>query len=258
MTDFTTTRRLAGSPTRGRPPRALLVLTAALMALGLGACAPGQPSRVDVPGIAASDPGLEDLRPPAEKTAENMSLLIISEEYGIHRLPETRTDPTGIRLLAHRARQSLPPASRSAPIKVHHLVIYENIQAQLRAGAVAVPGGAIGSAITSAVAAQPPTAAPAALGTSAPDRLGVATIAIDPAVFAETAEKEGRRGLYTKEENPRRAPVRVIYIDTDIGGRRVASRSLVRLDASPEPALGETLDRAIGNHLALYGAGARP
>ena len=226
--------------------RRALALVAALGALGLSACGTN-PSRLDVPGIAQSDPAVQDLRPASEKEAETFSFLIISEDYAIYRLAENRTEPTGVRLLAHRARQVLPQADRSAPIKIHHLVIYNNIQATLRRGAIFAGTGAIGSAI--ARAATPSTSL---VGE------GVATTVIDPAFFEQTAQAEAQRGRYTEAENPQKLPTMTIYVDAEIGGRRFATRTLVLDDGKDGTSLAGWLDRSITNHLALFVQARRP
>jgi len=48
----------------------------------------------------------------------------------------------------------------------------------------------------------------------------------EAAFFDNTAKKEHRRAFYTEEENPDDSPTHLIYIDTEMLGKRIASRCL--------------------------------
>ena len=188
---------------------------------------------------------IQDKRPPTEGQKATFSVLVTSEAYAIYRVTETATNPAAVRLLAHRAYEAFPQLADAPTITVHHFVTYANLQSQLRKGAW---GAALGGVIGAAIMSQP-----------APPVGEVLTTEIDPAVFDQTAAKEHRRAFYSKEENPKKASVNVVYIDTEILGRRVATRSLVPpLLKNPNPTLGEVYDLCIANHLALYKTPANP
>ncbi|WP_263261734.1 hypothetical protein [Pseudomonas sp. RIT-PI-S] len=82
----------------------------------------------------------------------------------------------------------------------------------------------------------------------------VLTTPIDSSVLDETAgDKEYTRAYFTEQENPHKSPVNVIYIDTEMLGKRVASRCVVPPIANkPNLFLIEAMDMCITNHLALY------
>lgn len=218
-------------------PLSIFCISAALLLAGC-TTAPIQP--MAVPGLEKSSTVvIEDLRPPTETQKEIFSLLITSEAYGIYRVMEAATNPTAVRLLAHRAFETFPELANSPKIKVHHFVTYANLQSQLRKGAL---GGAIGGALGGVLASQ-----------SAPVPGEVYTIMIDSAAFEQTASKEHQRAFFTKLENPTKAGVNVIYIETEILGRRIATRSLVPpLKNKPNATLAEIIDISIANHLAFY------
>lgn len=210
----------------------------------LAGCATGPVQPMSVPGLEKSNAvTVEDLRPSSEAQKENFSLLISSEAYGIFRVPESATNPTGIRLLSHRAYETLPALEKNPVIKVYHFVTYANLQSQLRWGAV---GGAVGGALGAALMSQP-----------TPPKGEVYTIQVDSSIFQQTATEEHRRAFYSEAENPSKTPVNVIYIETEMLGRRIATRSLVPpLKDKPHPTLAEVIDVCIANHLALYNEAA--
>jgi hypothetical protein len=184
---------------------------------------------------------IDDKRPSTEGQKATFSVLITSEAYAIYRVTETATVPTAVRLFAHRAYEAFPELASNPSIKVHHFVTYANLQSQLRKGAW---GAALGGAVGAAIMSQ-----------SSPPKGEVLTTEIDPAIFDQTAAKEHRRAFYTEAENPAKASVNVVYIDTEMLGRRVATRSLVPpLLKHPKATLGEVYDLCIANHLALYKA----
>lgn len=217
----------------------MLVIVCSLAIL-LAGCATGPVQPMSVPGLEKSNAvTVEDIRPSSEAEKENFSLLISSEAYGIYRVPESATIPTGIRLLSHRAYEALPALEKNPVIKVHHFVTYANLQSQLRWGAV---GGVVGGALGAVIMSQP-----------SPSKGEVYTIQIDSSIFQQTATEEHRRAFYSEAENPSKTPVNVIYIETEMLGRRIATRSLVPpLKDKPNPTLAEVIDICIANHLALY------
>jgi len=221
--------------------RKLLILCGIAAIITTGCAIPKAPP-LAVAGLETSAAApVEDLRPVSETQKEIFSLLITSEAYGIYRVPESSTTPTAIRLLTHRVHEKFPDFSKTAPIKVNHLVTYANFQSQLRWGAF---GAALAGPIGAVLASQ-----------SNPPRGEVYTIEVDSGIFQQTASDEHRRAFYTENENPSKTPINVIYIDTEILGRRIASRSIVPpLKDKPNPTLAEVIDICISNHLALYKA----
>ena len=202
------------------------------------ATAPIKPMAID--GLEKSNViTIEDKRPATEGQKTVFSVLVTSEAYAIYRVTEAATIPTAVRLLAHRAYEQLPELASSPTIKVHHFVTYANFQSQLRKGAM---GAALGGAVGAAIMSQ-----------SSPPKGEVLTTVIDPTTFDQTAAKEHRRAFYTPAENPTKTSVNIVYIDTEMLGRRVATRSFVPpLINNPNPTLGEIYDLCIANHLAQY------
>lgn len=214
----------------------------ALAVLALSGCATG-PSvpPPTFPGLEQSDKiTIEDLRPKSESEKEIFSLMITSSAYAIYRVADDATKPTGPRLLAHRAYEAFPELAGQPNIKVLHFVTYANLQSQLRKGvALGLLTGPIGAALIG-----PPTY-PAS---------DVVTTPIDSAQLEKTAgDEEHTRAYFTEQENPSKSPVNVIYIDTEILGKRVASRCLVPpVAGKPNLFLVEAFDMCIANHLALH------
>ncbi len=215
-----------------------VVFFTAVILLNGCATAPVQP--LSISGLEQSGKiAIEDHRPASETEKKIFSYLITSEAYGIYRIAESVTDPVGVRLLAHRAYESLPALEHDPVITVNHFVTYANFQSEFRRGAL---GGAIGGAIGSAIISQ-----------GSPAKGQVQTSQIDSSFFDQTEENEYRRAFYTEAENPDNAPVNIIYIETEILGRTITTRSLVPpLKDKPNPTLAEVIDLCIANHLALY------
>ncbi len=82
----------------------------------------------------------------------------------------------------------------------------------------------------------------------------VFTTKIDGTFFQATADKEYQRAFFTEADNPSKAAaLRVIYIETEMLGKRIASRSIVPpLTNKPRASQAEIFDICIANHLALY------
>lgn len=214
----------------------------ALTAIALTGCATGPTTPPPTfPGIEQSDKiTIEDLRPKSESEKEIFSLMITSSAYAIYRVADEATAPTGPRLLAHRAYEAFPELADQPNIKVRHFVTYANLQSQLRKGvALGMLTGPIGVALIG-----PPTY-PAS---------EVVTTPIDSAQIEKTAgDEEHTRAYFTEQENPTKAPVNVIYMDTEILGKRVASRCLVPpVAGKPNLFLVEAFDMCIANHLAIH------
>lgn len=219
----------------------------ALSALTIAGCASQPPvPPPEFPGLEQSDKiTIQDLRPHTESEKEIFSLLITSDAYAIYRVADTATKPTGPRLLAHRAYETLPELSKQPSIKVLHFVTYANLQSQLRKNSLLAGfTGPIG------VALMADKTFPAG---------EVLTTQIDSQSLDKTEGKEEyTRAYFTAEENPKKSPVNLIYIDTEILGKRVTTRCLVPPIASrPHLFLVEAYDMCIANHLALYRTLAR-
>ena len=208
-----------------------LCLTTALFITG---CATVQTPETNIPGIEkSSNVVIEDLRPISETKDELFSSFVFSEAYGIGRFAERDANPTGVRLLAHRAYEAFPELNKSA-IKVHHFVSYINAAAAYRKiAAGAVLGSMTAKGGNFAIGAQTGSnAAAAKLGDKADAGTAKAgevfTTQIDNAVFQTTADKEYQRAFFTEADNPSKATaLRVVYIETEILGKRIASRSMV-------------------------------
>lgn len=214
----------------------------ALAVLALSGCATG-PSvpPPTFPGIEQSDKiTIEDLRPKSESEKKIFSLMITSSAYAIYRVSDDATKPTGPRLLAHRAYEAFPELAGQPSIKVLHFVTYANLQSQLRKSVtLGVLTGPIGAAL---------------IGTPTYPASDVVTTPVDSAQLERTAgDEEHTRAYFTEQENPSKSPVNVIYIDTEILGKRVASRCLVPpVAGKPSLFLVEAFDMCIANHLALH------
>lgn len=229
-------------------------------ALFMTGCASVQTNETSISGIEkSSNVVIEDLRPVSETKDELFSSFVFSEAYGISRFAERDANPTGMRLLSHRAYEAFPELNKSA-FKVHHFVSYFNAAAAYRR----IAAGAALSSMTGqsgnfAIGAQAGSnAAGARLSDKADSAIAKAgevfTTQIDGSVFKNTVDKEHQRAFYTQAENPSKATaLRVIYIETEILGKRIASRSLVPpLTGKPQVTHAEVLDICIANHLALY------
>jgi hypothetical protein len=186
-------------------------IAALLLPILLSACA------ITPPKVAVNDLGksqvvaFQDAHPAEENKREVFSYLITSERYGIFRLGDISTDPSAMRLLQHRVYEHF---GDSAPInvKVHHFVVYQNMQGSLRAGALGSVFGAVGAMIASS---------------SVNNNLGGSVSSVDPAVFASTAgDNEWKRGLSTTQENPNNGASFVTWLDVEINGKRVFVRGV--------------------------------
>ncbi|MGY2167422.1 hypothetical protein [Pseudomonas gingeri] len=201
----------------------------------------------EFPGLDQSSKiTVQDLRPRSEGEKETFSLLTTSSAFAIYRVADDATKPTGPRLLAHRAYEKFPELSNQPTIKVLHFVTYANLQSHLRkTGFLAGLTGPIGVALFA------DKEFPAG---------EVLTTQIDGQQLEKTAgDEEYTRAYFSEEENPKKAPVNVIYIDTEMLGKRVTTRCLVPPVANkPHLFLVEAYDMCIANHLALYGNGGAP
>ena len=243
-------------------PQHMKLLTTLCLAttLFMTGCATVQTAPMTIPGIEkSSSVVIEDLRPVSETKDELFSSFVFSEAYGISRFAERDSNPTGMRLLSHRAYEAFPELNKSA-FKVHHFVSYFNATAMYRKIAAGVALNSMtGQGGNFAIGAQ---AGSNAAGSRLSDKADIATAKagevfttqIDGSIFQKTADKEHQRAFYTQAENPSKASaLRVIYIETEILGKRIATRSIVPpLTNKPQVTHAEVLDICIANHLALY------
>lgn len=213
-----------------------------LLSLMCAACAPVT-TKVNVPDIAKSDSlSVSDVRPASERENKIFSLLITSKEYGIIRTGDVRLSPSPVRLLQHQAFQKFSAADRLPNVTVYHFVIYQNMKSQLRSGAIgAGVGGMVGALIGNAIGSHDKSSQ---------------TQVIDEKTF-DSVPEEYQHGLYTSTENPDKASVYIVYVDTDIDGKRVFSRTIASMqkhgDQNP---LVDAVQLAIKNHLGNYDGGA--
>lgn len=206
----------------------------------LSACAP-QIVKHDLAGPAGTAVvPVRDLRPANEKKEEIFSLMITSSGYGIYRKGDASLDPTMQAAFGHKAMQKLgAPAMKDATI--HHMVVYMNLQSELRRGAV---GAGFGGMIGSLIATAGMTGANLSQGLA------------DRAKF-EGVKDEYERAFYTEAENPKKGSVFVVYIDAEIAGRRTFTRTMAAT-VGPEGSVPYVLavDSAIAYWLQQHEAAA--
>jgi hypothetical protein len=217
-------------------------LLIALLAVTCAACAPVV-TKVNIPDIGKSDAvQLTDMRPPSEKEHEIFSLLVTSKEYGIWRVGDVQLAPPPLKLLQYEFAKQ-PNAGNATPkVVVRHFVVYANMQSQLRRGAVGAGiGGVIGGLIGNAIANHGENAL---------------TSNVDEQAFDAMATEEYKRGLFTAAEDPNKASVFIVYIDTEINGVRVFTRTIAPAIAKKggQPPLADAVELAIRNQLAKYGS----
>jgi hypothetical protein len=206
----------------------------------LSGCATQQVVPLNVHGIERSEQvRLQDLRPPSEKQGEIFSLLLTSDAYAIYRIAEDASAPPAIRFLQHRAFEALGTRMKPLEIKIHHLVVYRNMQSEFRRGAIGVGlGGVLGGVIGANTVTDPS---------------GIVNSLADPNAFNALQEAEFKRALYSSEENPGRGSVHIVYLESEINGKRVFTRTLAPTKVKEgENALFNVLEAATKYHLAQY------
>ena len=218
-------------------------LIAVFLMLGCTACAPVT-TKVNVPDIAKSDSlSVSDMRPASEKDKKIFSLLITSKEYGIIRAGDATLSPPPARLLQHQVYEKFNVGGQLPKVVVYHFVIYENLKSQFRSGAIGgAIGGMVGGLVGNALASHDAMAQ---------------TELVNEQVFDGSSNDGYQRGLYTDTENPKKASVYIVYIDTDIDGKRVLTRTVAPImKHGDQDSLVNAVQLAIKNHLADYGASA--
>lgn len=215
-------------------------LLVALLTLTCAACAPAV-TKVNIPDIGKSDSvQVSDLRPATEREHKIFSLMITSKQYGIWRVGDTQLSPSPVRLLQYEIAKEPNTGNTSPKVVVRHFVVYANMQSQLRHGAVGAGlGGALGAMIGNAMANHGEDAQ---------------TSIVDEQAFDAMGADEYKRGLYTQAEDPKKASVFIVYLDTEIDGVRVFTRTIA--SATPkegsQPPLVDAVQLAIRNQLAKY------
>jgi hypothetical protein len=213
---------------------------AILLSMLCAACTPVV-TKVNVPDMAKSDSlSVRDVRPDNEKDRKLFSLLVSSKEYGIFREGDARLSPSPTRLLQHQVFEKFNVSGELPKVDVYHFVVYSNMKSKLRSNAVfAGIGGILGGLAANAAATH---VAMASTGT------------VDEKMFDNwSGDNEYQRALFTEAENPTRAPVYIIYIDTDIDGKRVLTRTVSSIEQQGgESSLVTAVQLAITNHLGHY------
>jgi hypothetical protein len=194
-------------------------------------------SVVKVDGLERSDAvPAQDLRPEIEKQGERYSISVSNPAYGLYRLPDTDMTPTATRLLRHRAFEKFGPTEA---VKIHHLVVYRNAQAELRQFAIST-----GMATAGYVTAIKPAVV---------DTLGIGSAQINGASFETSASQDYQRASYSSAENPTRASVNIVFIETEIKGQRVFTRTLAPMKIKGvDDTLAAAVEAAIKFNLAQY------
>lgn len=216
----------------------------AVLALACAGCAPVV-TKVNVANIAKSDAlHVTDQRPTSEKESKIFSLLITSKEYGVMRAGDVHLSPGPVRLLQHQVYEKFAAEGGTHAVTVYHFVIYENMRSQLRSGAVGAGlGGVLGGVVGNSIANHDASSQ---------------TRVVDEMSFNSISE-EYLRGQYDVTENPDKASVFIVYVDTDIDGKKVFTRTVASMkphgDVSP---LADAVDLAIKNHLSHYDTPAAP
>lgn len=213
-----------------------------VLALACAACAPVV-TKVNVPDIAKSEAvAVTDMRPATEKEKKIFSLMITSKQYGIWRVGDARLSPPPVKLLRYQIAKQSNAGDTPPKLTVYHFVVYENMKSQLRHGAVGAGlGGVVGALIGDATAAR---------------KEASQTTLVDANAFDNTKD-EYTRGLYTQTEDPNKASVFIIYLDTGINGKRIFTRTIAA--ASPQgkqDPLVDAVQLAIRNQLARYASDA--
>ncbi len=210
------------------------------LALSVGLLA-GCATPAPVPSIAVSKLDesatlrVTDLRPAKESVQEGFSYLVFNKAYGKFRIAPTEVQPAPVRLLQHRIYEALPADRRAGEVKLHHFVVYMNMEAMGKGVAAGAVGGLVGAALAEA---NPTKVQPGSI--SATDR-----IAFD----AATGENEWMRALYTIEENPSHQVCHIVYIETELDGKRVFSRTLVQAKGAGNAPLVNAIDESTRKHV---------
>ncbi|MBX2857176.1 MAG: hypothetical protein KTR17_00820 [Cellvibrionaceae bacterium] len=196
--------------------RYFLIIFVAVLAVGCTA-----PSlKIDVPNLAESSFLLvEDLRPPTEKENKAFSYSITSGAYGIYRRGDKLIDPSPVRLLQHEIYKKYASESSFPKVKVHHLVVYNNLKSALRKSAT---GGILGGVV-------------GALIVAGNQKHGIDVVAnLTTEEEFNSFEKEYQRALYTQEQNPNKVSVNKVYLEAELDGKRTFIMTMTPVELPKE------------------------
>ena len=200
-----------------------LLVCVVVALLASGCATPAAP--IDVPGIERSEGvRMTDLRPAIEAAGETFSVLITSDAYGTSRVAQEVVQPPPLRVLQHRMHERFGTAGEALDVKVHHFVAYRNIAGPGKRIAFGSIGGAVGAVVAGAV------------GNQAVDEGQTSRERAD--FDAASGDEEWRRATFSAEENPKGGLCFIVYIDTEVRGRRVFTRTVY-------PAILDDINRAI-------------
>ncbi|OOG56198.1 hypothetical protein B0E48_08295 [Rhodanobacter sp. C03] len=179
------------------------------------------------------------MRPTSEKDHQIFSLMITSKEYGIWRVGDARLSPSPVRLLQYQIAKQSNAQNGSPQVAVYHFVVYSNMKSQLRHGAAgAAIGGVAGALIGDAMVSR--------------DEMAQTSL-VDEKAFDGMSADEYKRGLYTQAEDPNKASVYIVYIDTSINGKRIFTRTIAPATKQGEnDPLVDAVQLAIRNQLTKY------
>lgn len=195
-------------------------------------------SKLTAKDLAASDAlTVVDARPESEKETKMFSAWASSKEFGVNRIGDKKMSPKPIRLLQHMAFEKYAASGRLPTITVRHLVIYQNVRTELRANAInQALGGLLGALAADA---------------SVRNDSAMHTITADERSF-DSAE-EYTRGNFNTWEKEQKGSALVIYIGTEIDGKKVFTRSVIPFVSRDGQKDG--LEQVIKSHLAHYDTG---
>ena len=203
--------------------RILMKKLLVIASLFLCACAQ-QPTLVtfDLPEEAQSlTVPVEDLRPENEKIKNDVmfSTILTSRSYGIARVGDQTTSPPMMDVFRWMVYERLNGTEKDLKISVYHMVAYLNMKSRARRTAIGAGlGGLLGAAIASHSTAS---------------TVNISQSLVDRDLFESTNKPnlEARRAFYSTEENPKNAPVFVIYIDAAVNDKRIFIRTMAPSDA---------------------------
>ncbi|MCL2162734.1 MAG: hypothetical protein FWH56_12880 [Betaproteobacteria bacterium] len=191
--------------------------------LFLCACA-HQPTVVtfDLPEEAQSiSVPIEDLRPESEKIKHDVtfSTILTSRSYGIARVGDQTTSPPMMDVFRWMVYERLNGTEKDLNISVYHMVAYLNVKSRARRSAI---GFGLGGLIGATIAFH-----------STVSSVNISQALVDRDLFESTNKPnlEARRAFYSPEENPKNAPVFVIYIDAAVNDKRIFVRTMAPSDA---------------------------
>lgn len=161
----------------------------------------------EVAGLQKSETmNFVDARPQAESEQKIFSLLVTSDAYATYRYSTSTLDPSALRLFQHKIYEKFPEGAKPSQVKVHHFVSYMNMQSALRRTAVGSIFGIAGAVVASSTQNY---------------QADFRATSVDRAKFeAASEDEEYTRSFFSAEENPKNAPVFVVYIDAEIDGKR--------------------------------------